>query len=327
MNRSGLIAIQVAGALTILPYPFVILANIMSIAAPRQTLAGAIPWILLSAYPLVWIALYVFAWRAMARGAIALAFGLSSIPVMAGLCVIGLYAFSWIAFTRSYMGAKTEARNKMVKANPLMQAVYGTGGEKWYPPQKPSVTAEQAIRAIEENPAQVNIPVPPQGTPLKVAVENLMFNFDGSPIGDGRRQEDLMRVVRALVAHGAYFGQDERNDLKRAWLLRRALHEGPITTASENPLVWRILTRKRDGTTLFKLRKDEIPLLDTSTQLHGTPLYAALLQDGPDAYRELIEAGARLSPEEQRDTAAAGSLARVFEHDEDLRYAYRRARQ
>jgi hypothetical protein len=34
MNRGGLIVLQAVGALSILPYPFVLLANIMSMAAP-----------------------------------------------------------------------------------------------------------------------------------------------------------------------------------------------------------------------------------------------------------------------------------------------------
>jgi len=101
-----------------------------------------------------------------------------------------------------------------------------------------------------------------------------------------------------------------------------AMHDGPINTASENPLVWRILTRRRDGVTLFRLRKDEMPLLNQNTELHGTPLYTALLQDAPDLFPELINAGARLSAEEERDPAAQAALARVFEHDLELRTKY-----
>src|SRR5215471_20391177 len=56
-NQSGLIALQVVGALSILPYPFVLLANIMSLAAPGRTATTSLVWVLLSAYPLVWIAL------------------------------------------------------------------------------------------------------------------------------------------------------------------------------------------------------------------------------------------------------------------------------
>src|SRR5215469_1122808 len=98
MNRNGLILLQVVGALSILPYPVVLIANIMSIAAPGHTFKTSLPWVLLSFYPLVWIALYVFAWRAMVRGEVRLAFGLSSIPALACLLVAGIFVFSWIGF-------------------------------------------------------------------------------------------------------------------------------------------------------------------------------------------------------------------------------------
>src|SRR5215469_16172939 len=98
MNRNGLILLQVVGGLSILAYPVVLLANIMSIAAPGHTTARSVPFILLSFYPLVWIALYVISWRAMRHGNVNLAFGLSSIPALACLAVVGIFAFSWIGF-------------------------------------------------------------------------------------------------------------------------------------------------------------------------------------------------------------------------------------
>src|SRR5215467_9444419 len=98
MNRNGLILLQVIGALSILAYPAVLIANIMSIAAPGHTFRRALPWVLLSLYPLVWIVLDVLAWRAMARGAVRLAFGLSSIPVLACLLVAGILGSAWIGF-------------------------------------------------------------------------------------------------------------------------------------------------------------------------------------------------------------------------------------
>lgn len=72
-----------------------------------------------------------------------------------------------------------------------------------------------------------------------------------------------MNVVRFLVARGAHFGPGETADLRNRWLLRRAMYDGPITTESENPLVWRILTRTRDGVTLFSMQPGEMPLLRT----------------------------------------------------------------
>jgi hypothetical protein len=138
------------------------------------------------------------------------------------------------------------------------------------------------------------------------------------------RQQELILVVRALVARGAQFDADEAANLKQQWLLRRALHEGPITTARENPLVWRILTRRRDGVTPFVTRNKELPLVNVSTELHGTPLYAALLPDAPDAYTEVIEAGGRLSAQEKKDLATRQALQRAL-NTHKLRSEYEKA--
>jgi hypothetical protein len=70
----------------------------MSIAGQGHTFASSLPWVLLSSYPLVWIGLYVFAWRAMARGQVRLAFGLSAIPALFCLIFVGIYAVTWIRF-------------------------------------------------------------------------------------------------------------------------------------------------------------------------------------------------------------------------------------
>ena len=324
MNRTGLILLQAAGALSILVYPFVLIANVMSIAAEGQTRAGAIPFVLLSLYPFVWIALYVYSWRAMARGAVGLAFGLSAIPIVPCLFVAGLWAYSWVGFLTgpSLLDSSAGVRKKLERANPLLWSVWSVGGENRTPPG-PSYRAELALRAIDAHPSMVNVAVPPYGSPLKVAVENLSMNLDGTANSYLPRQQELMDVVRALVAHGAHFAPDETTNLRLQWLLHLATtYDRPINTANENPLVWRILTRRRDGVTLFTVHQDELPLLNRPTALHGTPLYAALLQDAPDAYTAIIKAGGRLSSDEERDPAAAAALEKVLARDFDLKRTY-----
>jgi hypothetical protein len=86
------------------------------------------------------------------------------------------------------------------------------------------------------------------------------------------------------------------------------------------------VTRKLDGTTLFSLRQEEFALLNKSTTLHGTPLYAALVQDAPDACLELVRARAHLSPEEQSDPAVKAALMRISERDLEFRRAYESTR-
>src|SRR5579872_1203762 len=326
MNRAGLVLLQVVGGLTLLPYPFVLLANIMSIAAVKQTGIGALPFILLSFYPVVWIVLYVIAWRAMSRGATAVAYGLSSVPLLALLAFIGIWANGWVSYERFRNTENTAARKKMEPVNPLVWTIWSTAGDRHFPASTP-IPVAKALEAIDANPSRVNVEVPQYGTPLKVAVDNLLMDIDGSPYGDPHRAAEFNKVVRSLVAHGAHLAPDEQNILRVQWRLRCALHDGPIATSSENPLVWRIITRKRDGTNLFLLRKEEIPLLNTPTELHGTPLYAALLEDAPDAYRELIKAGGRLSASEEQDPAAQASLQRVLQSDFELKTQYGRAKK
>ena len=321
MNRTGLIVLQGIGALTILPYPFVLLANVMSIAAPGQTKLGALPFLLLSIYPLVWIALWVISWLALKSGATGLAFAVSSVPVLALVGAFGFYTYSEASVARFYKSQSEEVRQKMEPANPLLWTIYRVGGAHRFP-TGPVVPVNQAIREVEANPARLNIGVPPYGTPLNVAVSELAFAIADSPLANTPYQQDVTRLVRALVAHGAHLNGTEITDLPTQWKLKRALYDGPITTATENPLVWRILTRQRDGVTLFMLRPDERPLLNQPTKLHGTPLYAALLEDAPDAETELIKAGAHLSPEEERDPAASATLQRILTNDLELQRAY-----
>src|SRR5215469_4211017 len=120
MNRTGLIVLQGIGALTILPYPFVLLANVMSIAAPGQTKLGALPFLLLSVYPLVWIGLWVVSWLSLKSGSVGLAFALSSVPVLALVAAVGFYLYSEVSVASFYKGQSDDVRRKMEPVNPLL---------------------------------------------------------------------------------------------------------------------------------------------------------------------------------------------------------------
>jgi hypothetical protein len=338
-----LIVLQAVGALSILPYPVVLVANIMSIAAPGHTAANSIPWILLSFYPLVWIGLYIFAWRAMALGNAGLAFGLSSIPALACALAFGIYIFSWIGFSLGMAGiGKGGLHSQTYSDNYLLNSISIATQEVQLPPG-PAATMEKALRAIDVNPDLVNASIPGRGSPLNVALMSLVIAVDGTIHGDSQRQQDRIRLVRALVAHGGHLSADEAQDLYKTWVLRRTLFDGPITTRSENPLVWRIVTHeradskpfnaltdplppRRDVPAAFRLKADEMPLVNRVTQLHGTPLYAALLDNAADVCSVIIRAGGSLSAEEERDPAAAAALEKVFERDGGLRLAYTRVR-
>jgi hypothetical protein len=343
MNRGGLIVLQAVGALSILPYPFVLLANVMSMAAPGHTSASTTFWLLLCLYPLGWVALYVLSWRAMAHGAVGLAFGLSSIPALACLLVAGFFLYGWAGFMLGSAGIGNGGLHVTTYPNnPVLDSIALATEDVQLPPG-PQATMEKALHEIDANPALVNVSIPGRGSPLNVAVSALIVSLDGTITGDPQRQQDRVRLVRALVAHGGHLSADEATDLRKTWVLRRALYDGPVATATENPLVWRIVTHDRGPTKPFNpftdkipersdtpppflLKESDIPLLSRATGLHGTPLYAALLDNANDVCAVIIKAGGRLSADEERDPAASAALQAVFERAPDLRSAYHSTR-
>ena len=97
--RIGLVVLQAVGAISIVPYPAILVANVMSIAAEGpsgwERFRTALPYLLLSLYPIVWIALYRWSWRLMGRGATGSAFLASAVPlVLSALGVILFFASS-----------------------------------------------------------------------------------------------------------------------------------------------------------------------------------------------------------------------------------------
>jgi hypothetical protein len=203
----------------------------------------------------------------------------------------------------------------------------------------PGGSVERTLRRADANPKLINVAVSPYGSALNVVLTALSISLDGTI----PPQPDRMKLVRGLVARGARLSADEARDLRKTWLLRRALYDGPVRTPEENPLVWRIVTHNQSEPTPFNpltdklpprsdtpppflLKTGEFPLLNRTTQLHGTPLYAALLDNAPDVCGVIIAAGGKLSADEERDIAAASALRSLFERDPGLKAAYDKAR-
>jgi hypothetical protein len=94
-SRIALGVLQGLGALSIIPYPAILVANVMGMAAEgsrgMQRLLMALPYALLSLYPFVWVGLYSWSWRAMAQGATGRAFLLSSVPAVCCVAGVGWY--------------------------------------------------------------------------------------------------------------------------------------------------------------------------------------------------------------------------------------------
>jgi hypothetical protein len=322
-TRIALLVLQAVGAASLLPYPAILVANVMQIATegPRgfERFAAALPYVLLSVYPVFWIGLFLVSWRAVAHGATTRAFVLSSVPALLSLAAAG-----WFLQSGKEDRKRDEARLERIQreveaANPLVWTVMRSGGPSEFP-GAPILSADEVIAEISKAP-NLNGAAGEWGTPLAIALRYLRSSRSqaASP-----SREDRLRVVRQLLARGATLAPDERRILLYANLLRQATAEGPDTTASENPLVSRILNREVQSRNPFAMREDEVALLNSPTRLHGTPLWAALsAMDGALA-ANLIQAGARLSPEETRDPAGAQALTELFQSRKELWSKYYR---
>lgn len=322
-NRVLLILLQVVGAVSIVPYPFILIANVMSIAAPGQTAIGASPFILLSIYPVIWIILDIISWRLIGRGATGWAFALSSIPALFVLAGLVWYASSEKTAGATYARLGEESRKEIEPLNPLVWKIKCTGGKE-LTMNGPEISIDEAIAAIEPNMQYINVPAGVNGTPLRMALFNLNAYPDGTPWPDGLFNGKV-RLIRALVAHGAKLGapvSEALGDMVPEFRLKLAMMEGPVTTQTENPFVWKILQHKR-GTPL-EVDKDDLALLNKPTKLHGTPLKTVLMLYSPDLFRQLVTAGAHLTPEEEAEPATATQLDKLLTQNSDLRSAYQK---
>jgi hypothetical protein len=116
-----------------------------------------------------------------------------------------------------------------VVTNPLLDSITLAGQDVEVAPGSAAAAVEKALHDIAANPSLVNVSVSPRGSPLNVALGNLVISVDGGI--DGQRKLDRIRLVRALVAHGAHLNADEATNLHRTWALRRVLYEGQLPLA------------------------------------------------------------------------------------------------
>src|ERR1035438_3844815 len=92
--------------------------------------------------------------------------------------------------------------------NTLLNSISIAGQDIQLPPG-PAASMEKALRDIDANPNLANLSIPGRGTPLNVALGNLVISVDGTIHGDSQRQQDRIRLVRALAAHGGHLNADE----------------------------------------------------------------------------------------------------------------------
>ncbi|MGA7831821.1 MAG: hypothetical protein WCA21_12745 [Terracidiphilus sp.] len=334
-SKMALIVLQSVGGLSILVSPLVLIFALCFWDDPH---APEYPLYLIGSYPFAGVGLYLFSWLAISRGYKVLAISISAIPALVTMIVIGVVGKIVFVEHNNDIANTIEQAKKLSEVqseSPVLWAVWCEDN------CRPPMPVEQVLQTIETNPSLVNTTLPDskdipewwsQGTPLDMTVDMLPIKLDGSPIGDGRRLQDRIRVVRALVAHGAHLSSNGNdNDLVIQWKLKMALNDKPNNTASENPLVWRIITTDWGKGGDFSLNDSDKPFLSKRTQLYGTPLNAAMLRSRMNGYDEVdsdffyytpFRVGARLSKEEERDPAVSAVLKHIAAKNSNIQWPY-----
>ena len=190
--------LQAVGAVSLLPYPAIVAANVMQIAAEGQQGFGrftaALPYVLLSLYPAIWLGLYVWSWRAIAHGGAGRAFVLSSIPA-----VLSMAGFAWFLIwgveDRKSDEARLEQLRKRVEAvNPLAWTIMRSGGPLEFPgaPLLPAKRSPTTNSSTGRGEVSLVSPVATSST-LRLLSPYFRFrendtcahDFDGSGTGSG----------------------------------------------------------------------------------------------------------------------------------------------
>lgn len=96
--RVVLILFQCVGVIGLIPWPAIVVASVMSLAAERSPGQPRFPpisifFLIVPFYPVIWILAYKAAWRAMTAGLTPRAFLLSAIPV--GLSLLAAVIYKW----------------------------------------------------------------------------------------------------------------------------------------------------------------------------------------------------------------------------------------
>ena len=316
--RIGLIILQLPGALSLLPYPAILVANIMQIAAHGQTLLGALPFVLLSLYPLLWALLYVVAWTAFQRGGVNVAYALSAVPAVVSAIGVGAFSFMLFGSRNLELQKQAQAEAHVYKANPLAFSLLGYFGSNGFPP----IPFDSALARVGDA-KDVNAPAPEHGSPLGIALWHFRTDWawDGQP---DAKQSECLKLIGALLKRQARLTQEEQASIVTTMRLRLATMEGPNPTLAEHPLVWSIVTGELSRREPLVLNSREVADLNRPSKVYGTPLHAALvLPNAGFLAKGLIEKGARLSDEESKNPAAIAALESfVFRQYPAVRAAY-----
>lgn len=227
---------QIAGAVTLLAYPGVLIASFMALGGESGTSSGsvtAVASVLLVGsllYPVIWGVLWFSSWRAFRRGRPKLAALLSAPPLLvlaafAGLMMAGSAYEAWRG--HGYLPNQGKEFARVEAINPLLAAAMRY--ENW---ELSYADFDAAIRRADRQQLTTAVqlrsagdpgvirPRVPNGspepivkrTPLGFMLERSVFGPGGPDYDPAKARPHFVEFARLMVARGATLAPEEIND-------------------------------------------------------------------------------------------------------------------
>jgi hypothetical protein len=234
VKRSTLLFMQIAGAVTLLAYPGVLVASIMALGGESGTSSGlmtAVASVLLVGsllYPVIWGVLWFASWRAFNRGRPKLAALLSAPPLLVlaafvGLMMAGRVYEGWRG--PGYLPNQAKEFERVEAINPLLAAAMRyENGELLYTDldaairraDKQHLSTAVQLRRVDRSGVPIpRVPIGPERilkrTPLGFLLERSVFD-PGADYDPANTRPHFVEFARLMVARGATLAPEEIND-------------------------------------------------------------------------------------------------------------------
>ena len=354
--KTALVLLQATGAFTLLLYPGVLIASIMSLAAeapaaggPGTSLVRGLLWLSL-AYPLVWVALWVFSWRALRRERTLLALALSAPPALFSLAggvalfASGLYG-TWVQtqFLRGQSADVDELRKQHPLAAELL--AFDQGRSSWRSVQAAIAAAPPELLSRTFPLPELKIPglrverapgAPPEPEVRRSPLALLLHGSRLDPFYEtDKARAHFLEAARLLIERGAQLSPEEQRDVRLVWMAGIAEKGTKLPDAAaqrENPLVWKIMNAAPNDVSgasqdIHDAGHNARDLLTRPTTSYGSPLQAAFIRDRQNEASSLVYVGALLSDEERKQPALVAAFDRLLAANEYLKPRYEAAQK
>jgi hypothetical protein len=220
---------QIAGALTLLAYPGVLIASIMSFAGEPGDASGIATAVMrvlfvgVMLYPVIWGLLWFWSWRAFNRGRPGLAALLSAPPLLPLAAFAGLMVFSRAyesVVGRGYSAEQTREAKRVEAINPLMAAAmrFDNWESSWPELEAAIKSADRqqlttAVQLLPVDMPEMRVTRKPNAPPDSIVRTPLGFILErtnpGSDYDLTIARPHFVDAARLMIARGATLAPEE----------------------------------------------------------------------------------------------------------------------